>query len=122
MAAKDDDAPENDIDWNSAATPALTLPGIGTETYLSVQLVNHETGNMYNDTHLDVRLYTSEHEEHPYDLMFIKPKDHFFVGVHARNTRRLPYNIEVKIGEEYTPLESITNRSYIMKSNDRSSY
>ena len=122
LAAKDDDAPENDIDWNSAATPAITLPDIGTETYLSVQLINHETNNIYNDTHLDVRLYTSEHEEHPYDLMFIKPKDHFFVGIHARNTRRLPYNIEIKIGEEYTPLESITNRSYIMKSPDRPSY
>ena len=122
LAAKDDDAPENDIDWNSAATPAITLPDIGTETYLSVELINEETGNIYNDTHLDVRLYTSDHEEHPYDLMFIKPKDYFFVGIHARNTRRLPYKIQVKIGEEYTPLASITNLSYIMKSNDRPSY
>ena len=48
LAAKDDDAPENDIDWNSAATPAITLPDIGTETYLSVQLINHETNNIYN--------------------------------------------------------------------------
>ena len=122
LATKDDDAPENDTSWNSAATPSLFLPNIGTESYLSVKLVNHETGNMYTDAHLDVRLYTSEHEEHPYDVMFIKPKDHFFVGVHARNTKRLPYNIEVKIGEEYTPLESIANRSYIMKSADRPSY
>jgi len=122
LAAKDDDAPENDIDWNSAATPAITLPDIGTETYLSVELINEKTENIYNDSHLDVRLYTSNHEEHPYDLMYIKPKDYFFVGIHARNTRRLPYKIQVKIGEEYTPLASITNQSYIMKSNDRPSY
>lgn len=122
VAALDADAPENDTDWNSAATPAITLPDIGTETYLSVKLINNETGNMYNDNHLDVRLYTSEHEEHPFDEMFIKPKDHFFVGIHARNTRRLPYNIEVKIGEEYTKLEAITNKSYIMKTNERPSY
>ena len=56
LAAKDDDAPENDIGWNSAATPSLFLPNIGTESYLSVKLVNHETGNMYTDAHLDVRL------------------------------------------------------------------
>ena len=122
VAALDADAPENDTDWNSAATPAITLPDIGTETYLSVKLINNETGNMYNDNNLDVRLYTSEHEEHPFDEMFIKPKDHFFVGIHARNTRRLPYNIEVKIGEEYTKLEAITNKSYIMKTNERPSY
>ena len=122
LAAKDDDAAENDIDYNSAATPTLTLPNIGTETFLSVQLINHKTNNIYNDNHVNVRLYTSEHEEHPYDLMYIKPKDYFFVGIHARNTRRIPYNIEVKIGEEYIPLESIADRSYIMKSLNRPTY
>ena len=122
LAAKDVDTPENDTDWNSAATPAITLPDIGTASYLSVKLINNKTGNIYTDSHIDVRLYTSQREEHPYDVMFIKPRDYFFVGIHARNTKRLPYNIEVKIGEEYSSLESITNRSYIMKSDDRPSY
>ena len=118
----DNSAAENDSGWVSAATPPITLPDIGTGSYLSVKLINHETGNMFNDSHVDVRLYTSEQEEHPYDLMFIKPKDYFFVGVHARNTRRLPYKIEVKVGEEYSRLESINNKSLIMKTNDRPTY
>lgn len=113
---------ENDTGYNSAATPPLTLPAIGLDAYLSVDLRNLKTSNMYNDTNLDVRLYTSEHEEHPYDTMYIKPRDFFYVGIHARNTRRLPYNIQIDIGNEYKALESITDKSYIMKVSDRPSF
>ena len=114
--------PELDAGYVSAATPPLTLPAIGLDAYLSINLQNLKTSNMYNDANLDVRLYTSEHEEHPYDLMYIKPGDTFYVGVHARNTRRLPYNIQIDIGNDYKSLESISNKTYIMKSSERPSF
>ncbi len=113
---------ENDTGYISAATPPLTLPAIGLDAYLSVDLKNLKTSNMYNDTNLDVRLYTSENEEHPYDIMYIKPRDFFYVGIHARNTRRLPYKIQIDIGNEYKALESITDKSYIMRKSDRPSF
>ena len=122
IAFRDLDAAENDTAYSSAATPPLTLPAIGLDAYLSVDLQNLKTTNMYNDSNLDVRLYTSEHEEHPYNTMFIKPRDFFYVGIHARNTRRLPYNIQIDIGNEYKALESITDKSYIMRTSDRPSF
>ena len=32
--------------------------------------------------------------------MYVRLNDSFYVGFHARNTRRLPYNVELTIGEE----------------------
>jgi hypothetical protein len=113
---------ENDPGYSSAATPVLTLPAIGSDAYLSVDLTNLKTSNIYNNASVDVRLYTSESEEHPYDLMYIKPHDYFYIGVHARNTRRLPYNIQIDIGNEYKALESIIDKRYIMKTSDRPSF
>tara|TARA_B100000085_G_C18496483_1_gene493554 strand:+ start:356 stop:1045 length:690 start_codon:yes stop_codon:yes gene_type:complete len=115
-------ASEGDSGWESAATPALTLPDIGTDTFLSVKLTKHATGNIYNDAHVDVRLYTSEREEHPYDIMFIKPTDHFYIGVHARNTRRIPYSLSCEIGKEYLAFDAINNLSYVMKTPDRPTF
>ena len=118
----DQAGPELDVGYNSAATPPNRLPAIGLDAYLSIDLKNLKASNMYNNAYLDVRLYTSEHEEHPHDLMYIKPRDFFYVGVHARNTRRLPYNIQIDIGNEYKSLESISDKSYIMKTSDRPSF
>lgn len=115
-------ATESDVDWDSAATPPLTLPDIGTDTFLSVKLTKHATGNIYNDAHVDVRLYTSEREEHPYDTMYIKPTDHFYIGVHARNTRRIPYSLSCEIGKEYLAIDAITDLSYVMKTSDRPTF
>jgi len=121
-SALDQAAAELDTGYSSAATPPLTLPAIGLDAYLSIDLQNLKTSNMYNDANLDVRLYTSEHEEHPYDLMYIKPRDFFYVGIHARNTKRLPYNIQIDIGNEYKALESISDKNYIMRILDRPSF
>ena len=77
---------------------------------------NVKSGNIYLDSWLDVRLYTSEREEHAYDKMYVRIKDYFYVGVHARNTRRLPYNLFVEIGKEYLTYEEIpvSERKFIM--------
>ena len=78
------------------------------DPYISVDLQNLKTGNKYIDSWLDVRLYTSKREEHPYDLMFIKPTDFFYIGFHARNTRRLPYNVTCTVGAVFTSSELMT--------------
>lgn len=69
--------------------------------YVGVHLSNLKTGNKYIDAWLDVRLYTNQREEHPYDEMYIPANSYFYIGFHARNTRRLPYNVECLIGTEY---------------------
>ena len=112
---------EQDSAFTTSATPALTLPAIGLDAYLSIELKNLNTSNIYVDSNVDVRLYTSEHEEHPYDLMYVKPLDFFYVGVHARNTRSLPYNIQINIGNEYVMLESISDKNYVMRTSERPS-
>ena len=71
------------------------------DPYISVDLENLKTGNKYIDAWFDVRLYTKAREEHPYDKMYVRLNDYFYIGFHARNTRRLPYNVKCVIGQEY---------------------
>ena len=68
---------------------------------VSVDLTNIGVGNIYIDNWLDTMLYTRDKKMWGYDKMYIRPRDHFYIGVHARNTRQLPYNVEVTIGTEY---------------------
>jgi hypothetical protein len=88
-----------------------------TRAYLSVDLNNLKTGNIYIDSWLDARLYTSEREEHPYDRMYIPENSFFYIGFHARNTRRLPYNVECLIGDNYVSELTMTaeERRYIAR-------
>lgn len=85
--------------------------------YISIDLNNLKTENIYVDNWLDVRLYTAEREEHPYDKMYIKPLSYFYLGIHARNTRRLPYNIQCIVGNEYISRETMSEeqKKYISR-------
>ena len=71
------------------------------DAYISIDLENLKTGNKYIDSWFDVRLYNKAREEHPYDKMYVRLNDYFYIGFHARNTRRLPYNVKCVIGQEY---------------------
>ena len=75
--------------------------------YVGVSLANLKTGNKYIDAWFDVRLYTKAREEHPYDEMYLPIRDYFYIGFHARNTKRLPYNVECLIGTGYKPLNEV---------------
>lgn len=86
-----------------------------TDSYISVDLTNLKTGNKYIDSWLDVRLYTSQREEHPYDKMYVRLHDYFYIGFHARNTRRLDYNVEALIGDELVPSEDVEDTRYIAR-------
>ena len=70
------------------------------DPYISVELKNLKTGNQYYDNWLDVCLYTREREPIAGDTLYVKLNDYFYVGFHARDTRRLPYNVELAVGEE----------------------
>ena len=66
----------------------------------SVYLENKGTNNIYVDSHVDSRLYNIERQEHPYELMYVGAKDCVYVGVHARNTKRLPFDMTIYFGYE----------------------
>ena len=74
---------------------------VQSDSYVSVDLSNLKTGNKYIDAWFDVRLYNKARQEHPYDKMYVRLNDFFYIGFHARNTRRLPYNVKCVIGQEY---------------------
>jgi len=95
---------EKDLTTINDYNPALiSRQGLATlfDAYVSVDLENLKTGNKYIDSWFDVRLYTKSREEHPYDKMYVRMNDYFYIGFHARNTKRLPYNVKCVIGREY---------------------
>ena len=80
---------------------------------ISVDLNNIGVNNIYIDTWLETMLYTRDQKMWGFDKMYIRPKDHFYIGVHARNTRHLPYNIDVIVGNEVTTEDQITEKRLI---------
>ena len=71
------------------------------DPYVRIDLTNLKTGNKYIDNWFDVRIYTADREEYEYDTIYLGFNDFFYLGFHARNTRRLPYNVQLDIGNEY---------------------
>ena len=104
----------NDENYEPAKAEPYGLPKLN-NLYLSVRLINFGTNNIYVDDWLDVRLYGKDRKEHPYDFMYVKQNDFFYVGFHARNTKRLPYNVRVLLGESVTSYDNIEDKRYIMK-------
>ena len=93
------------------------LPYIpGRDAFISVDLKNLKVGNIHIDDWFDVRLYTKDREEHPYDKMYVRTNDWFYIGMHARNTRRLPFDVECVLGNEYLEYDAIQEKQLIMRS------
>ena len=64
---------------------------------VSIDIKNLKTGNQYLDNWFDVRAY--DRNGMPLeDLFYSDYRNHFYLGFHARNTRRIPFNVEVEIG------------------------
>lgn len=72
------------------------------EPIISVRLNNIGTGNIYNDSHIEARLYDKNYNEIANEEGNINVRGEIYLGIHARNTRRLPYNVQVIIGETVT--------------------
>jgi len=85
------------------------------DAYISIDLTKVKSNNRFIDDWLDLRLYTQDREEHPFDKMYMKGRGHFYIGVHARNTKRLPYDILCEIGLEYRTYSTIEDKRLIMK-------
>ena len=83
------------------------------DPYVSVQMKDIGTGNIYIDNWLEPMLYTRERKMWGYNRMYIRPKDFFYIGVHARNTRHLPYNIEVVVGQEYKQSSELNEKELV---------
>lgn len=79
------------------------------DPYVRIDLANLKTGNIYVDNWFDVRIYTADRLEYAYDTIYLPIKGCFYIGFHARNTRRLPYNVEVTIGNEYLEIYDLTS-------------
>ena len=106
------------VELNTYQCPAVqenTLPVSNSDAYLSVDIINNKTGNKHNDNWIDTRLYSKSREEHDYERMWVRPKDFFYLGIHARNTRRLPFDVSCVIGLEYAAYDAIPNKREIMK-------
>ena len=76
--------------------------------YIGINLENLKTNNIYVDSRLDIRLYNRNREEHPYDQMYLNYKDSFYIGLHARDTKRLPYNIKCTVGTDIISYSEMT--------------
>ena len=83
---------------------------------VSVIVNNLKTGNKFVDAWFDVRLYTKDRIEHAYDTLYIDPTSYFYIGFHARNTRRLPYNVSMTVGDSYIAESDLTSeqRRYLV--------
>ena len=92
-----------------SVTPDISL--------LFSEFIDIGTGNIYVDTWLETMLYKRNKEMWGYDKMYVSPTERFFVGLHARNTRRLDYNVTVTIGEEYLPYSEITEKELVATTN-----
>tara|TARA_B100001559_G_C16489162_1_gene617614 strand:+ start:550 stop:1233 length:684 start_codon:yes stop_codon:yes gene_type:complete len=88
------------INTYEPATISNTLESIP-RPLVRIDLNNLKTGNKYIDAWFDTRLYTKDRVEHPYDVMYVNPSSFFYIGFHARNTKRLPYNVRMTVGSEF---------------------
>lgn len=75
---------------------------------VSVQLSNIKTGNKFIDAWFEPVLYGKDKERVEGDFLYTDIKSYFYVGFHARNTRRLPYNVDVSVGVEYLEYRNMT--------------
>ena len=69
----------------------------------SVHVIKKDTGNQYTDKWVDVRLYNTAKEEHPNDIAFLGLRGSALFGIHARNTKELPYKVAFVIGKQFLP-------------------
>ena len=76
---------------------------------ISVDLKNLKTGNKFIDAWFDVELYGKDKRPVDGDFLYTDIDSYFYVGFHARNTRRLPYNVDLKVGVEYIDYSQLTD-------------
>ena len=103
---------ENDYEPVDVSTQFEFVPN----GVVRVDLENLKTGNRFIDSWFDVRLYTKDRQEYAYDIMYVGVNDYFYIGFHARNTKRLPYNVRMTVGSEIISSYDLTSeeRKYLV--------
>ena len=76
---------------------------------VSVDLTNLKTGNKFIDAWLEVTLYGKDKKAVDGDFLYTDIDSYFYIGFHARNTRRLAYNVDLKVGVEYLEYSDLTD-------------
>ena len=74
---------------------------------ISIRVVNNGTGNMYVDKDFDVNLMQKSRRPIQEDEMWVTLNDEFYIVFHARNTKQIPYNVDLIIGEKVLNEEDI---------------
>lgn len=74
---------------------------------LSVRVVNKGTGNIYVDRDFDVSLMQKSRRPIQEDTLWCSLNDEFYISFHARNTKRIPYDVDLIIGEQVINEEDI---------------
>ena len=105
----DVDAAEGDEPLYAAARFTNELPFTENDTLIGVQLTNEGTGNIYEDANVDSRLYSKCRFEHGFDDMLVNVRGYFYVGIHARNTKRNAYNVKCKVGTAFRRPEELNS-------------
>ena len=90
--------------------PALVSGGLSDyiRPMVSIDLTNLKTGNKFIDAWLDVTLYGKDKQPVDGDFLYTDIDSYFYIGFHARNTRRLAYNVDLKVGVEYLEYSNMT--------------
>ena len=106
-------------DWiiltNCYIPAAITTaaPFVMENSLVSIDLKDLGVNNIYIDNWFETMLYTRDRRMWGYDKMYLHPKDTFYIGFHARNTRRLPYNVKCTVGEEYVADRNVKQRELV---------
>ena len=102
-------ASEGDEPLYAAARFTNELPFAEGDTLIGVTLTNEGTGNIYEDKNVDSMLYSKCRFEHGFDDMLVSLRGYFYVGIHARNTKRNAYNVKCKVGTSFKRPEELNS-------------
>ena len=83
---------------------------------VKINVKNIKTGNQYLDCWFDVSVYTADRRAYEYDTMFLPLNGFFYLGFHARETKRLPYNVSMTVEDKLYSKNNLTaeERRYLV--------
>lgn len=84
--------------------------------HVEVNLDNLKTGNKFIDAWFDTTLYTPDRRPWEYDKIIVPIKSYIYIGFHARNTKRLPYNVSLTVANKLINPNELTaeERRYLI--------
>jgi hypothetical protein len=110
---------DRDLETVNTYEPALiTNEGLDfvPNAHVEVNLDNLKTGNKFIDAWFDATLYTPDRRPWEYDKIIVPIKSFLYVGFHARNTKRLPYNVSLTVANKLINPNELTaeERRYLI--------